>query len=78
MSEEIKEDVEKSDDQPISAESADNEEENNAEEHVVLPYPDRVPNVHKGTSYKHSYVMIGLIVVFIIFSIIASFLTSPL
>ena len=39
--------MEKSDDQPISAESADNEEENNAEEHVVLPYPDRVPNVHK-------------------------------
>ena len=78
MSEEIKEDVEKNDDQPISAESADNEEENNAEEHVVLPYPDRVPNVHKGTSYKHSYVMIGFIVVFIIFSIIASFLTSPL
>ena len=47
-------------------------------EHKVLGYPERVPNCHKGSNYKHSYVMLWFILVFIIFSIFVSFLTNPL
>lgn len=46
--------------------------------HEVLGYPDRVPNCHKGSNYKHSYIMLWFILFFIIFSILASFLTNPL
>jgi len=47
-------------------------------EHQVLGYPERVPNCHKGSNYKHSYVMLWFILVFVIFSILVSFLTNPL
>ena len=46
--------------------------------HEVLGYPDRVPNCHKGSSYKHSYIMLWFILFFIIFSILVSFFTNPL
>ena len=55
-----------------------NEEMSSDNEHKVLPYPDRVPNVHKGTTYKHCYIMITFIGVFIILSILASLITNPL
>ena len=64
--------------EPVSDSDVVNEEISDNEEHKVLPYPDRVPNVHKGTSYKHCYVMITFIGIFIILSIIASLITNPL
>ena len=64
--------------EPVSDSDVVNEEISDNEEHKVLPYPDRVPNVHKGTTYKHCYVMITFIGIFIILSIIASLITNPL
>tara|TARA_B110000014_G_C20056312_1_gene549813 strand:- start:764 stop:982 length:219 start_codon:yes stop_codon:yes gene_type:complete len=58
--------------------AASTEEVEEKVEHEVLGYPERVPNCHKGSNYKHSYVMLWFILVFIIFSILASFLTNPL
>ncbi len=42
------------------------------EDDVVLAYPDRVPNSKRGVDHKHSYVMIGLVVAFLLFSLIVS------
>ena len=64
--------------EPVSDSDGVNEEISDNEEHKVLPYPDRVPNVHKGTTYKHCYVMITFIGIFIILSIVASLITNPL
>ena len=64
--------------EPVSDSDVVNEEISDNEEHKVLPYPDRVPNVHKGTTYKHCYVMITFIGIFIILSIVASLITNPL
>ena len=77
---EAKEETQASEEVKTIEETSNNEpiEEEIEDEHVVLPYPERVPNVHKGTNYKHSYVMIGFIVIFIIFSILASFITNPI
>ena len=58
--------------------AASTEEVEEKVEHEVLGYPERIPNCHKGSNYKHSYVMLWFILVFIIFSILASFLTNPL
>ena len=63
--------------EPVSDSDGVNEEISD-NEHKVLPYPDRVPNVHKGTTYKHCYVMITFIGIFIILSIVASLITNPL
>ena len=58
--------------------SASTQEVEEKVKHEVLGYPERVPNCHKGSNYKHSYVMLWFILVFIIFSILVSFLTNPL
>jgi hypothetical protein len=58
--------------------SASTQEVEEKVKHEVLGYPERVPNCHKGSTYKHSYVMLWFILIFIIFSILASFLTNPL
>ena len=83
MSEEIKEQASEAENtqikETISDSTSDVSEEMSSEnEHKVLPYPDRVPNVHKGTTYKHCYIMITFIGVFIILSILASLITNPL
>ena len=61
MSEEIKEQASEAENtqikETISDSSSDvNEDMSPENEHKVLPYPDRVPNVHKGTTYKHCYI----------------------
>ena len=83
MSEEIKEQSSEAENTEVKETISDstndvNEEISSENEHKVLPYPDRVPNVHKGTTYKHCYVMITFIGVFIILSILASLMTNPL
>ena len=83
VSEEIKEQASEAENiqvkETISDSTSDVSEEMSSEnEHKVLPYPDRVPNVHKGTTYKHCYIMITFIGVFIILSILASLITNPL
>ena len=83
MSEETKEQTSEAENtqvkETISDSTSDlNEEMSSDNEHKVLPYPDRVPNVHKGTTYKHCYIMITFIGVFIILSILASLITNPL
>ena len=83
MSEEIKEQASEAENtqikETISDSTSDVSEEMSSEnEHKVLPYPDRVPNVHKGTTYKHCYIMITFIGIFIILSILASLITNPL
>ena len=52
------------------------EEEAVEEDSVVLSYPDRVPNSKRGVDHKHSYVMIGLVVAFLLFSLIISNFTT--
>ena len=52
------------------------EEETVEEDSVVLSYPDRVPNSKRGVDHKHSYVMIGLVVAFLLFSLIISNFTT--
>jgi hypothetical protein len=52
------------------------EEEVVDEDSVVLSYPDRVPNSKRGVDHKHSYVMIGLVVAFLLFSLIVSNFTA--
>ncbi len=52
------------------------EEETVEEDSVVLSYPDRVPNSKRGVDYKHCYVMIGFVIVFLLFSLIISNFTS--
>ena len=47
-------------------------EENHAGNKAALSYPERVPNSRRGAAHKHSYVMLGLIIVFLIFSFIIS------
>ena len=83
MSEEIKEQSSEAENTEVKETISDstndiNEEISSENEHKVLPYPDRVPNVHKGTTYKHCYIMITFIGVFIILSILASLMTNPL
>ena len=83
VSEEIKEQASEAEitqiKETISDSTSDvNEDIPSENEHKVLPYPDRVPNVHKGTTYKHCYIMITFIGVFIILSILASLITNPL
>ena len=83
MSEEIKEQSSEAENAEVKETISDstndvNEEISSENEHKVLPYPDRVPNVHKGTTYKHCYIMITFIGVFIILSILASLMTNPL
>lgn len=83
MSEEIKEQSSEAENTEVKETISDstndvNEEISSENEHKVLPYPDRVPNVHKGTTYKHCYIMITFIGVFIILSILASLITNPL
>lgn len=83
MSEEIKEQSSEAENTEVKETISDstndvNEEISSENEHKVLPYPDRVPNVHKGTTYKHCYIMIIFIGVFIILSILASLMTNPL
>ena len=83
MSEETKEQTSDAETTPVKETISDstgdvNEEMSSDNEHKVLPYPDRVPNVHKGTTYKHCYIMITFIGVFIILSILASLITNPL
>tara|TARA_B100000315_G_scaffold249581_1_gene281002 strand:- start:551 stop:808 length:258 start_codon:yes stop_codon:yes gene_type:complete len=65
----------------VRAENSDNEskssetesiEKDLAENEEVLSYPERVPNSQRGVGHKHSYVMLGLIIVFLIFSFIIS------
>tara|TARA_B100000945_G_scaffold281489_1_gene249227 strand:+ start:521 stop:772 length:252 start_codon:yes stop_codon:yes gene_type:complete len=83
VSEEIKEQSSEAENTEVKETISDstndvNEEISSENEHKVLPYPDRVPNVHKGTTYKHCYIMITFIGVFIILSILASLMTNPL
>ena len=83
MSEETKEQTSEAENTQVKETISDstgevNEEMSSDNEHKVLPYPDRVPNVHKGTTYKHCYIMITFIGVFIILSILASLITNPL
>ena len=83
MSEETKEQTSEDENTQVKETISDstgdvNEEMSSDNEHKVLPYPDRVPNVHKGTTYKHCYIMITFIGVFIILSILASLITNPL
>ena len=83
MSEETKEQTPEAENTQVKETISDstgdvNEEMSSDNEHKVLPYPDRVPNVHKGTTYKHCYIMITFIGVFIILSILASLITNPL
>ena len=83
MSEETKEQTSEAENTQVKETISDstgdvNEEMSSDNEHKVLPYTDRVPNVHKGTTYKHCYIMITFIGVFIILSILASLITNPL
>ena len=62
MSEETKEQTSEAENTQVKETISDstgdvNEEMSSDNEHKVLPYPDRVPNVHKGTTYKHCYIM---------------------
>ena len=57
MSEETKEQTSEAENTQVKETISDstgdvNEEMSSDNEHKVLPYPDRVPNVHKGTTYK--------------------------
>ena len=77
MSEETKEQTSEAENTQVKETISDstgdvNEEMSSDNEHKVLPYPDRVPNVHNRTTYKHCYKMITFIGVFIILSILAS------
>ena len=73
--EEIKEDslVE----EELGAEEASPEEEGSEEPHVVLSYPERVPNAEKGADHAHAYVMIKILGILIIFSLVIAKFTSP-
>ena len=74
MSEENK--VESEGGEPESGSTDIVEEETVEEDSVVLSYPDRVPNSKRGVDHKHSYVMIGFVIVFLLFSLIISNFTS--
>tara|TARA_B100000902_G_scaffold59522_1_gene66507 strand:+ start:39 stop:290 length:252 start_codon:yes stop_codon:yes gene_type:complete len=74
----IEEEVKASAEEATEEVATSTEEVEEKDEHEVLGYPERVPNCHKGSNYKHSYVMLWFILVFIIFSILVSFLTNPL
>ncbi|MBT3795784.1 hypothetical protein HOB96_00215 [bacterium] len=58
----------------IAAEAAPKEAE---EGHVVLTYPERVPNAEKGADHAHAYVMLKVLVVLIVFSFVIAKFTSP-
>ena len=47
-------------------------EEDSDENETILSSSERVPNSKRGLDHKHAYVMLGLIVVFLIFSFIVS------
>ena len=68
------EDLEKEDSSSLETEEASSfePETEEVEEEKVLSYPERVPNSKRGVSYSHSYVMIGLVVVIIVFSLVIS------
>ena len=74
MSEESKVESETGEPEPGSTDIV--EEESVEEDSVVLSYPDRVPNSKRGVDHKHSYVMIGLVVAFLLFSLIISNFTT--
>ena len=74
MSEESKVESETGEPEPGSTDIV--EEEAVEEDSVVLSYPDRVPNSKRGVDHKHSYVMIGLVVAFLLFSLIISNFTT--
>ena len=74
MAEESKVESETGEPEPGSTDIV--EEEAVEEDSVVLSYPDRVPNSKRGVDHKHSYVMIGLVVAFLLFSLIISNFTT--
>ena len=74
MSDESKVESETGEPEPGSTDIV--EEEAVEEDSVVLSYPDRVPNSKRGVDHKHSYVMIGLVVAFLLFSLIISNFTT--
>ncbi|MEE2701538.1 MAG: hypothetical protein VYB18_00610 [Thermodesulfobacteriota bacterium] len=74
MSEESKVESETGEPEPGSTDIV--EEEAVEEDSVVLSYPDRVPNSKRGVDHKHCYVMIGLVVAFLLFSLIISNFTT--
>ena len=74
MSEESKVESETGEPEPGSTDIV--EEEAVEEDSVVLSYPDRVPNSKRGVDHKHSYVLIGLVVAFLLFSLIISNFTT--
>ena len=57
-------------DEAFDSEASTEDDSSGIEE--VLPYPDRVPNSKKGASHSHSYVMIGLVLLMVLFSFIIS------
>lgn len=60
-----------------NSEETDNLEEESEEVHEVLPYPERVPNAEKGADHAHSYVMIKILVLLVVFSLVIAKFTSP-
>ena len=58
-------------------EAVTTEEEISEETHVVLSYPERVPNAEKGADHAHAYVMIKVLGILIIFSLVIAKFTSP-
>ena len=61
----------------VKTEEATSEEETSEEAHVVLSYPERVPNAEKGADHAHAYVMIKVLGILIIFSLVIAKFTSP-
>ena len=61
----------------VKTEEATTEEEISKETHVVLSYPERVPNAEKGADHAHAYVMIKVLGILIIFSLVIAKFTSP-
>ena len=61
----------------IKTEEGTTEEEISEETHVVLSYPERVPNAEKGADHAHAYIMIKVLGILIIFSLVIAKFTSP-
>ena len=78
MSEDTEETKENSPvEEEVKTEEATSEEEISEEVHVVLSYPERVPNAEKGADHAHAYVMIKVLGILIIFSLVIAKFTSP-